>query len=1410
MDYLGREVETQIDGVYQENEYDLLGRLTRSSNPLTNHAPLVRSYWQPSDDARVNWEARGDWVNPRQLSKVTQDVRGRNIEEAHQVHSNLDILSCTEYDQIDMVTQTQNPLSGKETITNRDFLRRPLQKVLMDSNNQPIHTVDIVYEYLNHGGLLTTETHTEAGAVGPSVVKQTETDFFGRTISTSVNRPETYPNLLGSQYSGGGHTQFLYDFDPATGLTTKTIHPYGLDDDRVRIEVTDMLGRPVSITDPEYGGGSMLYEYNDRDLLAFVTFPDGAKHQYIYDTAGRLKETRRRTQTNPDCYDLLLSSESYHPIYGFTQERVSRLGDGSRVQLQAADPDLLGRPQTFPFRLSEPPSWQPALSRVMSGSSWRCGWSPLPDPNPVAVEYVLELKPESSDRQSLYFPDIHIAHPDHSEVAFTLDKARILVALATQLQGHPHHGLWMDDLQEGDLHGALLDPAKAYQFRVVAINAFSNATRPSPWQAEMADLLVDNLDVVLNPSGSQADLDLRVFNAGSRVSEPGETRVYLSQTYELTEEAQLLATFNTPLLEPGFAAWHALAAQPVGGYQYVIVSVDHGNQTLELNENNNTARELLDYLGNPQPDRPDLVVEELAYAYVYLGGSGLYDTYATYSVLNDSQIPTHYQMGNSGQTTTKLYFSPDNLVSQDDAFLATAETMALEPGEREVQTTWIGENTQPAPLHQTRLLAQVNAGLEEEPRVEEGDNDFNNVAAIELPQPETVGPNLQVLNLVHHGVEGGPGNGRIEVTYTVWNTGVWPANACSMGFFASSDADFNSAVDTRLTLLNGSDTQALGQVYPSWEDRVQQTAVLALPDTFLNDRNFLIVVADVAEEIAENNENDNAMSHTFQGFADLTVENLEYLAEEGTYRFTVRNVDQLTSPATVAQMYVDFEEDWHPQRSQGLDQFQVPALASGESVVIQTPSGWTPPASNRPQYLFAVADPQNDINERDETNNVSTQTVVIEPQGLPDDQPDLSPGLWGFTDQIWPEALPLNGPDIEISQVHGWLNTGRGNFASSVRYRLRVAVNGPVNVRVFIGLSDDPVFDESEITEHVSFLAEEDIDQVYAKGGGSNPPDYIMVRAELDSGETSAINNTVYTQFSLPEVMAVHSVYNQSAVSCGPSTVGVYMSRDNLPQISPGDDLISLYRTQPFPFAGEQAGHMIAYDATFMDLFYPYEGWYMKVAVDLENEIAEADETNNVLVADPDPSHFAGPYLPPGLEPLPDPGPGGTLLASNYNQPGSRGQGIPDFAVIPQGWEEMDGQPGLVQLTYRIENRTATPLNLQNLSVFLSSDLALGGKETSGDRLLFSTALAGDAHGDTALPSQVPALGMSEQVSFLTRIPQAWKSGQYKLIFVANAQVYGGEANSGDIIYPEAIRLIFNQGTAQNLGYLEPALLGQE
>ena len=225
-------------------------------------------------------------------------------------------------------------------------------------------------------------------------------------------------------------------------------------------------------------------------------------------------------------------------------------------------------------------------------------------------------------------------------------------------------------------------------------------------------------------------------------------------------------------------------------------------------------------------------------------------------------------------------------------------------------------------------------------------------------------------------------------------------------------------------------------------------------------------------------------------------------------------------------------------------------------------------------------------------------------------------------------------------------------------------------------------------------------------------------------------------------------------------------------------------------------------------------------AVDLEEEIDEADETNNVLVVNPDPHDYTGPMMPRGLPPLPDPGPGDDPLGGNGASPtfnvrgsGPLGGGT-DLTAIRVNSISQDSQaPGLLSLNYQIQNRTKVPIELSNLSIFVAYDFGPEVDEGKGRRLLvYSSALAGDALGNKTLPRSVPGQGESDTIHQVIRIPRVFRDSQYKLIFVANAEVHHpglvvlpGEAERGFAV----TRLVFSHPNAIELGHIDPATLLQ-
>ena len=551
-----------------------------------------------------------------------------------------------------------------------------------------------------------------------------------------------------------------------------------------------------------------------------------------------------------------------------------------------------------------------------------------------------------------------------------------------------------------------------------------------------------------------------------------------------------------------------------------------------MEENNNFGRQFLTHMGSHDPAKPDVLVEEMNYAYVQVGER--FETYAIYAIQNVNTALATGDDGTAsgGEAITKLYFSSDNVISNDDQLLATPECPPLGPLAREIQTTNLGTLDSAIPLHETHLVASANAGLDDEPHFQEGSNDYNNVSTIELPRLNELGPDLVVTNFVHNGVAGTSGSYTMSLDFTIENRGVWQAAPSRVAFYFSTNATLD-ATDSRLTLTNGEDGVAVDRILPGWEPRVSGSATVQIPDR----EGYLIVVADGDEAVAESDEANNWRAHTFAGYADLVVEAFNQDAGTGAYSFHVRNVDQLSSEPTVVDLVIDFENAYHPYRSTSVWQAVLPVLAPGEtSAMFTTPGGWAPPASNRDQYLFAVADAGGLVHERNEANN-SSQSLLVPGTGQAGDKPDLIPDLWGFTRDIWPDPEPLTAPDVAVGAFSVWYAEGPSLKPLQGSYRLRIAVGTqPVEVRTQVIASADEHFGSTDdyVLRDVTMTFSEDTDMVMPLAATTvfNPPkDHVQLVVTSNVAETRATNNTVTTRFSLPRLNAVHAVTNPN--QCG-------------------------------------------------------------------------------------------------------------------------------------------------------------------------------------------------------------------------------------------------------------------------------------
>lgn len=572
----------------------------------------------------------------------------------------------------------------------------------------------------------------------------------------------------------------------------------------------------------------------------------------------------------------------------------------------------------------------------------------------------------------------------------------------------------------------------------------------------------------------------------------------------------------------------------------------------------------------------------------------------------------------------------------------------------------------------------------------------------------------------------------------------------------------------------------IGQLRPN--ERAYGEVSLSVP----SQEGYLILYADVAGEVTESNEVHNWKSQDFAGYADLVIENFQYHQETSQYSMVVRNVGNLSSTPTQLGAYLSFHETREPIEAVYSDiLFNVPALEPGNtSETMWTSMGWKPPSSTGETWLYFAVDANDLVHERDEENN-STSPLWQAGSGQGNEKPDLIPDLWGFSPDIWPDPEPLAAPDVEISRLIA--------TSGSLGFRVRAEVGSTPIQATFEGVfSEDNIYGNADdlLWLNLPLTISETLDTTFMLQGKypqAFSKDYVRLKVSTNISESSALNNTAYTRLSLPNRMAVHSVTNQSNVACGPSTVAVYMSRDTNLFVSPNDDLICLYLHPGFNFGGTDAGPMIAYDGEFMDNFAPLEDWFMKFVVDATNAIDEADETNNVLVVDADPSNYSGPMMPRGLPPLPNPGPG-TFNSSVTSHPTA--------AVHQVSLTSVEGS-GLIDIAFQFENQSDQAIPIDNLSIFANDDLSLD----TGAKLVFSSMLVGDIRGETRFPSLLPEYGNTQTTRYRLRIPDSLVGTPYKLIFVINGKKV---IKTGDSELDPHPYLYFDQPDTRILGTVEP------
>ena len=206
-----------------------------------------------------------------------------------------------------------------------------------------------------------------------------------------------------------------------------------------------------------------------------------------------------------------------------------------------------------------------------------------------------------------------------------------------------------------------------------------------------------------------------------------------------------------------------------------------------------------------------------------------------------------------------------------------------------------------------------------------------------------------------------------------------------------------------------------------------------------------------------------------------------------------------------------------------------------------------------------------------------------------------------------------------------------------------------------------------------------------------------------------------------------NAVENRGTTAAGSFTVGFVLSSDAV--FTPADTIIG---TRSVPSLAAGTATLLRTTNVTVPASVPAGTYYLAMAVDIENEVAESNKTNN-LRADPDPVVVPAP-------PAPDLGPG-FLFA---------------YDAAPPGSFQVDGEVG---------NYGAAPAGTFTVGIYLSRDTAI----TTADVLLGTTEIAGLAAGSTGT--------VDEYVT----VPGTVPGGAYHLgmvIDTANSVAESNEANN--------------------------------
>ena len=474
-------------------------------------------------------------------------------------------------------------------------------------------------------------------------------------------------------------------------------------------------------------------------------------------------------------------------------------------------------------------------------------------------------------------------------------------------------------------------------------------------------------------AGGAVQASSYLYNQGNALASPATLGYFLSADQVLDGSDVLLANNTGTVYGGSYGSRYASLTIPAGtavGSYYILFVADYLNQLAETNENNNVAAASLQVV----TPTIDLLISQ-----PYLSPS----VSAPNGVVNTSCYINN--QGNSTATSSNVgyYLSTNTVLDANDVLLLNVPGTALTAGgysSRYANLT-IPAGTAIGNYYVLFVADPTNAVAET--------NEANNVTSASL---QVVAP---VVDLFTSQAYLTPSvsvpNGVINASCYIQNQGNSTASSSNVGYYLSTNTVFDA---NDVLLLNSPGGALVGGQYSS------RYTPLTVPAGTAVGNYYVLFVADPTDVVVESNETNNVTSYSLQVVAPVvdllisqpylstgvsaagnTVGTSCYIQNQGNSTATSSNVGYYLSTNTV------------------LDANDVLLLnAPGTALVaggyssrynnVTIPAG----TAAGSYYVLFVADPTNVVAESNETNNVTSASLLLLAPGvdLIPQQPQLS------------------------------------------------------------------------------------------------------------------------------------------------------------------------------------------------------------------------------------------------------------------------------------------------------------------------------------------------------------------------------------------------------------------------------------